>query len=94
MNLRTPVGSELTMVVTAPSGLGTVTWTRGFSMMRTTAAAMSSGSTGFWAPVESVPAISSVLVKVGSTALTWTPCGANSSLRARESPTTPNLDAL
>ena len=52
---------------------------------------MSSGSTGLVLAVVWVPAISSVLVKVGITQLTWTPCGANSSDSAVDRPTTANL---
>jgi hypothetical protein len=52
---------------------------------------MSSGWTGLVAPVALVPAISSVLVNVGMTQLIWTPCGANSSASAVDSPTTANL---
>ena len=80
--------------MTAPtnrSGAGTETWVLGLSSAFTMAAAMSSGSTGFCAPVALVPAISSVLVKVGRITVTSTPCGANSSAIAVDRPTTANF---
>ena len=63
----------------------------GLSSILTTAAAMSSGSTGFCAAEVWVPATNSVLVNVGITQLTSTPCGANSSDSPEDRPTTANL---
>ena len=65
---------------------GTDTRVFGLSSTLTIAAAISDGSTGFCAADGDVPEISSVLVNVGSTALTLTPCGANSSAIAVDSP--------
>ena len=73
------------------NGAGTETCVFGLSSAFTIAAAMSSGWTGFCAPVALVPAISSVLVNVGRMTVTSTPCGANSSASAVDSPTTANL---
>src|SRR5215218_6166527 len=85
--------ADITGVIAAknrPHG-GTEVSVTGLSSTLTTAAAMSSGSTGFWAADVWVPVINSVLVNVGITQLTSTPCGANSSDSPLDRPTTPNL---
>ena len=89
---RRPRGPSIcASAATNRSGRGTDTIVVGLSSTLTTAAATSSGWTGFWAALVWVPAISSVLVNVGSTTLTWTPCGANSSASAVDNPTTANF---
>ena len=70
---------------------GTDTWVFGLSSTFTMAAAISAGSTALSAPTPCVPLINSVLTNGGMTTLTSTPCEANSSAIAVDSPTTANL---